>query len=104
LYILLPVRWLKVNGLAIFPFIFTQKKTKNKILINHELIHHHQQIELLYVPFFVWYLGEYAIKWMHYRNKEKAYRAISFEREAYTHDQDLNYLKNRSFWAFLKYI
>ena len=37
------------------------------------------------------------------KDKQKAYREISFEQEAYDHEYDFNYLKIRKFWGFLKY-
>ena len=37
-------------------------------------------------------------------NINEAYHAISFEREAYKNEKDLDYLKKRSFWSFLRYI
>ena len=93
-----------MTGLAIFPFIFTKNKIRSKTLINHELIHHRQQIELFILPFYIFYLLDYLIKLVKYKNKHKAYMNICFEKEAYANDQNLNYLKNRPFWAFLKYI
>ena len=33
-----------------------------------------------------------------------AYKNISFEREAYTHEKDLNYLKSRPLWNFINYV
>jgi hypothetical protein len=35
-------------------------------------------------------------------NHGSAYRSIVFEREAYNHDADPDYLKNRPIWAFLR--
>ncbi len=93
-------------GLTIYPFIFLKKKQlkDNIYLLNHETIHLKQQLELLIIPFFVWYGIEYIFRLFQYRNQFLAYRNISFEREAYTNDSDLNYTKNRKFWSFLKYI
>ena len=93
-------------GLTIYPFIFLKKKQlKDDIyLLNHETIHLKQQLELLIIPFFVWYGIEYIFRLIQYRNQFLAYKNISFEREAYTYDSDLNYTKNRKFWSFLKYI
>jgi hypothetical protein len=34
----------------------------------------------------------------------KGYHNISFEREAYTNDHDLNYLKKRRIFAFRRYL
>ena len=93
-------------GLTIYPFIFLKKKQlkDDMYLLNHETIHLKQQLELLIIPFFVWYGIEYIFRLIQYRNQFLAYKNISFEREAYTNDSDLNYTKNRKFWSFLKYI
>ena len=39
-----------------------------------------------------------------YKNHELAYKNISFEKEAYKNEQDLNYLESRKTVAFLKYL
>jgi len=36
--------------------------------------------------------------------KGNAYRNISFEREAYDNDDNLNYIKERKHYSWLKYI
>jgi hypothetical protein len=72
--------------------------------MNHERIHLRQQIELLVIPFFIWYSIEYLIRLLHYKNKRQAYLNISFEREAYENEKDLEYLNHRPFLMFLKYI
>ena len=43
-------------------------------------------------------------RWIQFKDRKKAYYAISFEREAYANEKDLNYLKKRSFWSFFKYV
>ncbi|MBU2939716.1 hypothetical protein KO494_09215 [Lacinutrix sp. C3R15] len=93
------------TGIAVFPFVFLKHSSlkQNKILINHEKIHYKQQIELLIIPFYVLYVFEFFIRLLVCRNWYHAYRNISFEREAYTNEKDLNYLKSRSFYSFLKY-
>ena len=68
--------------------------------LNHEKIHTAQMKEMLYVFFYVWYV----IEWLIRLPKGNAYRNISFEREAYAHDKNPNYLKTRKRYAFLKYI
>lgn len=52
-------------------------------VINHEQIHSAQMKELLYVPFYIWYVIEWLFRLLQYRDADKAYRNISFEREAY---------------------
>lgn len=94
------------RGLAIFPFIFIKYFVDkgNRIFINHEKIHLRQQIELLIIPFFIFYLTEYFIRLAQYKNANLAYRNISFEREAYANESNLEYLKKRPFFSFCNYI
>lgn len=93
-------------GMTIFPFVFLKfKRLKDEtVLINHEKIHLRQQLELLILPFYIIYGLEFLIRLFHYKNWHLAYRNISFEREAYANESDLNYLKQRTFWHFLKYL
>ncbi len=72
--------------------------------MNHERIHIRQQVELLVLPFYVLYLIEYAIGLIKYRNRKNAYMNISFEREAYQHDADMDYLKKRKLWGWRMFI
>lgn len=77
---------------------------ENKVLLNHERIHLRQQIELLVIPFYLWYGIEFVVRFFQYKNWDKAYRTISFEREAYDNESDLEYLKKRKFWRFWKFL
>ena len=93
-----------ILGIALFPFILVQSKKPSIVLINHEKIHIRQQLELLVLPFYAWYLIEFVIKYIKYQNVYLAYKRISFEQEAYTFESSLDYLKKRKVWAFLKYL
>ncbi|WP_347050700.1 hypothetical protein [Flavobacterium olei] len=94
------------RGMAVFPFVLMKYDfdKKNEVFINHEKIHLQQQLEMLVIPFFIWYFLEYAIRLFQYRNTDLAYRNLSFEREAYANETNLQYLKNRTFFQFLNYI
>ena len=94
------------RGLTTFPFVFLRNKSLkgNPELINHENIHLRQQLELLIIPFYLWYTTEFLIRYVQYKKWYLAYMNISFEREAYTKEKDLLYLKKRPFWGFLKYL
>jgi hypothetical protein len=94
------------RGLTVFPFVLIKYRfdSENKVLVNHEKIHIRQQMELLVLPFFLWYFVEYAVRLLQYKNANLAYRNISFEREAYVNELDLDYLETRSFFCFLKYL
>ena len=96
---------MKVNGITLFPFIILRNKDfkNNKILINHEKIHLRQQLELLIIFFYIRYVVEYYYWLVKLKNKHLAYRNISFEREAYAMEEDLNYLETRKIWSFWKY-
>ena len=94
------------TGVTVYPFVFLKHKglKKDDILINHERIHLRQQLELLVLPFYFFYLLEFTFRLLQYRNWKRAYRNISFERESYINEDNLSYLENRGFWQFLKYL
>lgn len=70
-------------------------------LMNHERIHSAQMREMLWMPFYVWYLVEWLCR---LPRRGSAYRNISFEREAYAHQRDPQYLQRRRHYAWLHYL
>lgn len=76
----------------------------DRYVVNHERIHTMQQRELLFIPFYILYIIEWMVRLVMYGNRKKAYYNISFEREAYRHGHDLDYLKNRRLYSWLKYL
>lgn len=52
--------------------------------------------------FYIWYVVEWFVKLFFHGSS--AYRNISFEREAYSNQEDDSYLKNRKMFAFFKYL
>ena len=85
-----------IRALAFFPFIIMPKETViDAELINHERIHLRQQLEMLVIPFYIWYLIAMF---------RKGYYGISFEKEEHTNDNDLTYLKRRKPYSFIKYL
>lgn len=93
-------------GLAIYPFVFLKQKDlcNDAILLNHERIHLKQQLELVIIPFYIIYGIEFFVRLIQYRQWRLAYKNISFEREAYANESNFQYLKQRRFWYFLKYL
>lgn len=93
------------RAITLYPFIFIRypQDKQDPRLINHEKIHIRQQIELLVVPFYVLYLMEYGINRLKGMHHDQAYLNISFEREAFRHEHDLLYLRQRRRFAFWKY-
>lgn len=103
------------TAINIFGVVFVRKEIRPQhnislrnwdIMLNHELIHTAQMKELLYIPFYLWYVLEWLIRLAIYRNAREAYRNISFEREAYNMQNNFHYIidKERKPYAFLKYI
>lgn len=93
------------TGLAIFPFVFLKNKSfkADAVLVNHEKIHLKQQLELLILPFYLLYSVEFLVRLIKYKNWYVAYKNLSFEREAYCNEANMDYLKQRRFWHFIKY-
>lgn len=76
----------------------------NSITINHETIHTAQMKEMLYVFFYLAYIGEWLYHLYRLKDRMKAYRAISFEREARKYQYDAEYLKTRPMYNQYKEI
>ena len=70
----------------------------------HETTHFQQQIELLFVGFYVLYLAFWLYGLIKYRNGKKAYRESPFEREAYRNEVDVDYLASRPRFGWVKHI
>lgn len=64
---------------------------------NHENIHTAQMRELGYVGFYILYFIEWLCRLVVYPST--AYRGISFEREAFKHQYDYDYLDERPKYA-----
>ena len=97
---------LSIGGIALFPLIFINSKLsleRQKVLLNHERIHIRQQLEMLVIPFYIFYLINYLLNRFKYKGHDLAYRQIIFEREAFQNEKDLMYLSKRKFWEFLRF-
>lgn len=92
---------LHVRGMALYPFILLREKEflNDPVIMNHERIHHRQEIELLIIPFYVLYLLNYFFNRFRYATHDEAYRNIIFEREAYANESDFGYLKKRKWFS-----
>lgn len=88
-------------AMNILGVLFVRNDHKNQVtnaVLNHEAIHTAQMKELLYVPFYLLYVAEY-LKNLIGHTSDEAYFNISFEKEAYAHQNDFEYLKNRKHYA-----
>lgn len=92
------------KAINICGLIFVRKDCKDRftnIDKNHEKIHTRQMMELFFIGFYLWYLIEWLILLIKYKNSKEAYRNIKFEKEAYINESNLNYLYDRFGYSFL---
>ena len=95
-------------ALTVFPWVFIRNSAKQRYtptVNRHETTHGYQQIETLWILFFVIYGLEYLIKiFICGFDTSRAYRSISFEQEAFYNQGDVNYNNTRKHYAWVKYI
>lgn len=124
------ILWSGYHTITLGPFILTTKRTweVSDELINHERIHVAQWIEVTLLSVVVWiavslmlgsykallllpvnmltyyviYVAEYAISRLYGgETGNQDYRHIEFEKEAYKHQKDMDYLIHRKPFAWL---
>ena len=90
------------KAINLFGILFVRGNTRiNERTIRHETIHTAQMKEMLYIFFYLWYVIEWVIRLF---MKGNAYRNISFEREAYSNEDDVIYLESRKRFAWIKHL
>ncbi|MCR5044041.1 MAG: hypothetical protein K6A93_07915 [Bacteroidaceae bacterium] len=95
------------HGLNLFGIVFVQRRwgRMEPHELNHEFIHTCQQWEMTYVLFYLWYVVEFLVRLVQYGFRaEKAYYNISFEREAYANERNMDYLHERRLMAWTRYL
>ena len=71
----------------------------------HENIHGRQQAEMLVVAFYLWYGIEYLFfRYVKGFSHKRAYVSISFEKEARENDRNLEYIKYRKLYGWIKFL
>jgi len=122
------VLWAGYHTITIGPFVFSERRDLEQYIINHECTHARQWIEatvlsgiviwllmLLFnlsawwmllsaVAFYLWYGVEWLVKYIILRDENKAYKAVSFEREATLAEDDCNYLENSHYFAWIRFV
>ena len=94
---------INIWAIALGPFVFCRGNLQQTTR-THETIHFQQQLELLFVGFYVLYICSWLYQLVRIRDGAKAYRAIPFEAEAYEHEVDATYLEKRKRFAWIKYL
>jgi hypothetical protein len=121
IYITFPQKF-HFTAINLFGWFFINKRCQSFLeknpaashrMINHERIHTMQGQELLWIFFYLFYVIEWLFRLVQYRNaktsegkkdRNAAYRNISFEREAYANEQDQLYREYRAWFASFRYI
>ena len=91
------------KAINLFGLVFTKFPLSHSEL-NHEKIHSRQLVELLVIGFYLWYVVEWLIRIIQFKNLKRAYFNICFEREAYANEANLNYLKHRKWYSSFQYL
>lgn len=86
-------------AINLFGILFVRSKYRglSPYVLNHEAIHTEQMKELGYVGFYIIYLLEWIYRLVFHT--KTAYKGISFEREAYDNESNLDYLGKRKKFA-----
>lgn len=92
---------IEIGAITLGPIVLSRGEMSD-ITKNHEAIHWQQYIELGIFGFIILYLGWWAFNLVKYRNGEMAYFNIPFEKEAYDNHENLEYLKERKRYCWLK--
>lgn len=99
------IPWGSFVAINLFGLIFVRRGEElNATGIRHEHIHTRQMCEMLFIGFYLWYVIEWLVRLARLRNGKRAYFDISFEREAYQNQSNINYLKERRHFAWRKYL
>ncbi len=105
LMIVIRNRYLPIPGFSAINLcgvLFCRRETRiTQRLLNHERIHTAQILEMGVVFFYIWYVVEWLVR---LPRRGNAYLNISFEREAYRHEWERDYLKHRRLYAWRKYL
>ena len=92
-----------IRGMAIYPFILLKDtKLESPDVFNHELIHIKQMEETAVIGHALIWLFDATWKICKHRSVSKAYRHFIFEKEAYTHMDQMGYVGKRRPYAWLR--
>tara|TARA_R100001509_G_scaffold143548_1_gene99381 strand:+ start:11343 stop:11699 length:357 start_codon:yes stop_codon:yes gene_type:complete len=90
-------------AIALGPLVFCRGKLQPQTR-RHETIHFQQQLELLFLGFFLLYVVFWLRALVKTKSGSEAYRVIPFEIEAYSNESNEEYLRNRKRFAWIKYL
>jgi hypothetical protein len=86
-----PLKFLRINGIVLYPFIFYAEKAPAPEVLIHERIHWQQIERDGVIRFYFRYLKEYVHGRRQGLTHHQAYLNISYEQEAYAHQDQQSY-------------
>ena len=92
---------METTAVTLWPFILCTNPMEDTVL-NHELIHIKQYEELGIIGFYIIFPINFLINLIRYRDRFVAYQNVKFEREAFKYMDNLDYLKTRKFYSWVK--
>ena len=95
--------FINIWAITLYPFIICKGKLDQHTR-THEVIHLHQQRELLLIGFYLLYVAFWVWGALRLRSFHAAYRAIPFEQEAYANDADPTYPLERKAFSWVKFL
>lgn len=95
--------FIDIWAITLYPFIICRGEMDQKTR-THEIIHLHQQRELLLIGFYLLYVLFWFYGLLKLRSFHAAYRSIPFEKEAYANDEEPTYPINRKAYSWKNYI
>lgn len=93
-------------ALAAWPFILVnnQDVIDSERTMNHERIHHRQELEMMVVPMIILYVAFNIFWFIRTRSVNESYLHNPFEQEAMYNEDNLDYLDTRKFLSWTKYV
>ena len=95
--------FINIWAITLYPFIICKGKLDQRTR-THEIIHLHQQRELLLIGFYLLYVGFWVWNLVKHQSFQAAYEEIPFEKEAYANDDDPTYPINRKPYSWRKFL
>ena len=94
--------FINIWAITLYPFIICRGKLDQQTR-THEIIHLHQQRELLLIGFYLLYVWYWIVGVWKLGSFHDAYMYIPFEKEAYANDHDPTYPVRRKPFSWRKY-
>lgn len=94
---------IEIGAISLVGLVFSRGHM-SPVTKRHETIHFQQQLEMLFIPFFLLYGLFWLNGMIRHRDGKAAYYVNPFEKEAYINECKEDYLANRKRFAWKDYL